>query len=227
MCWESASGRAGNLPLGGNLAAMATEHGMQVASFSGGLNWQLLLRRHPRCRDLLEGTRLEPLGRELNFWLLAVEDILPSQVVDPARRNMGEALQFAETPRRPLKQAGANFSYKTLSVAPWPCVCADWYDGLKENVHTIYQWGQPSDEQVGPINHKRPRAPAPLDEALRCITSGICHAVAGPSAPPDAMRTYAVINHYVGDTRSSRLILESLNNNMLEGWLIESSVSQS
>ncbi len=183
-----------------------------MAALSGGVNWQQHLRRHRGCKDLLQGTRLEELGRELNFWLLAIEDILPPQEMVPIKMNMERALQSAETLRRPLKQAGKNFAYKTLSVAPWPCVCADWYDGLKENVHTIYQWGQPSDAELGPRNHTRPRAPAPLEEALRRINFGICHAVAGPSAPPDAMRTYAVINHYVGDTRSSGLIVAALYN---------------
>ena len=38
----------------------------------------------------------------------------------------------------PWKTNIQAYNYKTLSVCPWPCGCADWYGGLKEDTWHHY-----------------------------------------------------------------------------------------
>ncbi len=104
-------------------------------AYSGGLDWKTALRK-AGAADLLKNTPLEEMGNDLGFWLYELETVMPKVQQQAAKTELGSVMsKFGETLGRPQKVRENSYAYKTISVAPWPCRCADWYGGLNPHAH--------------------------------------------------------------------------------------------
>ena len=179
--------------------------------------WKAALLRKG-ATDLLQGTALEKMSKELGFWAFRLDNVFEKDVHAELARKMALAFDpnaggVSETLYRKGATSKGKHFYKVLNMCKHPCTCADKYGGITN--HTIYQWGQGQSEEAPlrglGVDVYRPKPPTVIEELVQKATDGLVQGVAGMQRQTvkdvakqrqyeEVSQFYVVANRYENDT---------------------------
>ena len=87
--------------------------------------------------DILQGTGLEQMGKELEFWCYRLDNVFPAGMHELLVRQMGFIFEVAGE----ASESGSMPGRKRVVACKHPCVCDPYGGGTKLGSPTVYQWG--------------------------------------------------------------------------------------
>ena len=173
--------------------------------------WKAALLRKG-ATDLLKGTALEEMSKELSFWALRLDNVFKEDLHAELAKKIALAFDpnvgVSETLGRKGAMSKGPYQYKVLNMCKYPCGCADRYGGITN--HTIFQWGRSGGDQFG-ADIARPKPPTVVEELVQTAAAGLVQGVAEIQPPSvqdvaqqrkyeEVSQFYVVANRYENDT---------------------------